>query len=278
MRYQINPFRACGDAKLVSCLQLLNHHSLSQGLIRYSIMLPTSISSTYQSAFSEGAVVAGIATFIASVAFQRDWVSRGKPVPRHYKEVVPPWAYKANAWITGTWAPIALVYASVDSSILMMEGVGFEMLMFESRTQCDVHVFGAMFGIMAKDFLLFFNTPDLILLTHHLLVMFIAISLSFLPVQSLRMCTFSAIIVEIGSASYCSFIAGRSSLACQLYQVGMTISNMILLLAILFWYSANSHLALSPYLVISAFGIAAGRQLVLIAEMRVERKRQQATE
>eukprot|EP01060_Flectonema_neradi_P022953 TRINITY_DN3116_c1_g1_i7.p1 TRINITY_DN3116_c1_g1~~TRINITY_DN3116_c1_g1_i7.p1 ORF type:complete len:246 (+),score=32.91 TRINITY_DN3116_c1_g1_i7:79-816(+) len=242
-------------------------------------MLSPSIPSIdHHSAFSEGAVVAGVATFVASVAFQRDWVSRGKPVPHHYKEVAPPWAYKANAWITGTWTPIALVYAFVDSMLLMTEGSGvdFESLMLESRSRCDVHVFGAMFGIMFKDFFLFFGTPDIILLAHHLLVMFIACSLCFLPVQSLRMCTFCAIIVEIGSATYCSFIADRSSLARVLYKVGMTASNAIFFLAILFWYSANNHLMLSPYLVLAALGIVLGRQVVLVEEMKLEGKRQLA--
>ena len=215
--------------------------------------------------FKCSALFFGGVTLVAGLAVRRDWASRQRVHPAGFSEISPPWAYDASAKITLAWSPIAL--------LLVLQGMMVSYSLteyFNKREILDVVVFGGMFGVMVKDFLLCFSTPDYLLLAHHLVVMGIAWAISLLPnVQLARLCTLTAILAEMGSACYCYHIIHCTP---RLYKIGMTLSNIVLATAV--FYAALLNYPALPFssvtLGCAGVSVAIGRQAVMFLLMRKE--------
>ena len=216
--------------------------------------------------FTASACGWGIVTLVGCILLRQDWVRKGSYHPDGYAEVAPPWAYDASAKITFLWAPVALLYLSF---LLCFPGHHAGADEFLNRREFVDHlIHGGMFGLMVKDFFLCYETPDVLLLFHHLVVMALTVCLGTIEgVQGGRISTIVTICVELGSACYCLHILHNRPL---LYCVAMNLSNAVFTVGayVLCTMNMETRPIMSWSLSICALAVVVGRQAVMCLSLR----------
>eukprot|EP01061_Rhynchopus_euleeides_P043111 TRINITY_DN75229_c0_g1_i1.p1 TRINITY_DN75229_c0_g1~~TRINITY_DN75229_c0_g1_i1.p1 ORF type:complete len:311 (+),score=96.19 TRINITY_DN75229_c0_g1_i1:133-933(+) len=222
--------------------------------------------------FQMSAVVGGTITLAACVRWRLDWVSKGSRIPEGYSEVAPPWAYDASAKITFTWAPLVALWIlynviTHDHAADSVLGCAYDFL--HRRELLDVMVHGGIFGLMVKDFFVCYDTPDVLMLAHHLIVMCLMAVIGTLPdVHFVRLSTIATLVTELGSACYCVYIVHRTPV---LYFVGMNLSNVVMCVSAysLFTVNFDRRPLLAYILTALAVGVVIGRQAVMLMHLKI---------
>lgn len=128
-------------------------------------------------------------------------------------------------------------------------------------------IYGSLFGMMLKDFVLHFSAPDLLLAAHHVVVCGLMLVLAFTELPGVMFMAFGTVLVEIGTCAYCAWVIYRWRRA---YTWLMNTSNVVPVVGCGMCIYENFELCPTHMLVgyASFCGLVVGRTYVMLVELK----------
>eukprot|EP01062_Namystynia_karyoxenos_P011488 TRINITY_DN14117_c0_g1_i1.p1 TRINITY_DN14117_c0_g1~~TRINITY_DN14117_c0_g1_i1.p1 ORF type:complete len:295 (+),score=81.80 TRINITY_DN14117_c0_g1_i1:112-996(+) len=234
--------------------------------------------------FAAQGLLWGLSSYLFCHARKKAWGNKGWTHPPWldgWAETAPAWAFEASFLVQLVNIPFAVamgmqIFSSWDSfadaATLPLNGYRPEGSQGQDALRSTLwleHViFASLFGFMARDAALHYNCKDVLLAVHHVAVCIIMWCAAFVGnIPGIRLLALLTALVETGTSAYCAWVIWRCR---RSYVWTMSMSNIALVVGSTFclYNTTPDGMALNVFLYTIGWGLAVGRHVVMLQEVR----------